>query len=157
MIDTKIEDLEKEDIVPFKRAIGQNAEVIMVGHLVIKDVDKKNPASLSKTVINDYLRNKYQYKGLVMTDDLKMRAISLRYGYVRAAVKACKAGADIVMIGAPHNTVIHAIHKIDINQIDKSVEKIIKLKEKYNITDEPAKGCNIEDINEKIEKINVQL
>ena len=92
-----------------------------------------------------------------MTDDLKMRAISLRYGYVRA---------DIVMIGAPHNTVIHAIHKIeknvknkkiDINQIDKSVEKIIKLKEKYNITDETAKGCNIEDINEKIEKINVQL
>lgn len=49
------------------------------------------------------------------------------------------------------------IKKIDINQIDKSVEKIIKLKEKYNITDETAKGCNIEDINEKIEKINVQL
>ena len=166
VIDAKIEDLEKGDIVPFKRAIGQNAEVIMVGHLVIKDVDKKNPASLSKTVINDYLRNKYQYKGLVMTDDLKMRAISLRYGYVRAAVKACKAGADIVMIGAPHNTVIHAIHKIeknvknkkiDINQIDKSVEKIIKLKEKYNITDEPAKGCNIDEINRKIEKINMKL
>lgn len=166
VIDAKIEDLEKEDILPFKRAIGQNVEVIMVGHLVIKDVDKKNPASLSKTVINDYLRNKYQYKGLVMTDDLKMRAISLRYGYVRAAVKACKAGADIIMIGAPHNTVIHAIHKIeknvknqkiDICQIDKSVEKIIKLKEKYNITDETAKGCNIEDINEKIEKINAQL
>lgn len=166
VIDAKIEDLEKEDILPFKRAIGQNAEVIMVGHLVIKDVDKKNPASLSKTVINDYLRNKYQYKGLIMTDDLKMRAISLRYGYVKATMKACKAGADIIMIGAPHNTVIHAIHKIeknvknqkiDICQIDKSVEKIIKLKEKYNITDEPAKGCNIEDINEKIEKINAQL
>ena len=166
MIDAKIEDLEKEDILPFKRAIGQNAEVIMVGHLVVKDVDKKNPASLSKTVINDYLRNKYQYKGLVMTDDLKMRAISLRYGYVKATMKACKAGADIIMIGAPHNTVIHAIHKIeknvknkkiDINQIDKSVEKIIKLKEKYNITDEKAKGCNIEQINKKISEINAQL
>ena len=81
-------------------------------------------------------------------------------------LKACKAGADIIMIGAPHNTVIHAIHKIeknvknkkiDINQIDKSVEKIIKLKEKYNITDELAKGCNIEMINKKIEEINTQL
>ena len=166
VIDAKIENLEKEDILPFKRAIGQNAEVIMVGHLVVKDVDKKNPASLSKTVINDYLRNKYQYKGLVMTDDLKMRAISLRYGYVKATMKACKAGADIIMIGAPHNTVIHAIHKIeknvknkkiDINQIDKSVEKIIKLKEKYNITDEKAKGCNIEQINKKIAEINAKL
>ena len=47
--------------------------------------------------------------------------------------------------------------KIDINQIDKSVEKIIKLKEKYNITDEPAKGCNIDEINRKIEKINMKL
>ena len=166
VIDAKIEDLEKEDILPFKRAIGQNAEVIMVGHLVVKDVDKKNPASLSKTIINDYLRNKYKYKGLVMTDDLKMRAISLRYGYVKATMKACKAGADIIMIGAPHNTVIHAIHKIeknvknkkiDINQIDKSVEKIIKLKDKYNIADEPAKGCNIDEINRKIEKINMKL
>ena len=101
-----------------------------------------------------------------MTDDLKMRAISLRYGYVKATMKACKAGADIIMIGAPHSTVIHAIHKIeknvknkkiDINQIDKSVEKIVKLKEKYNITDEPAKGCNIDEINRKIEKINMKL
>lgn len=49
------------------------------------------------------------------------------------------------------------IKKIDINQIDKSVEKIIKLKEKYNITDEPAKGCNIDEINRKIEKINMKL
>ena len=70
------------------------------------------------------------------------------------------------MIGAPHSTVIHTIHKIeknvknkkiDINQIDKSVEKIIKLKEKYNITDEQAKGCNIDEINRKIEKINMKL
>ena len=166
VIDTKIEELEKEDIVPFKKAIGQNAEVIMVGHLVIKDVDKKNPASLSKIIINDYLRKKYQYKGIVMTDDLKMRAISLWYGYAKAGVRACKAGANIIMIGAPYNTVIHMINKIeknvkngkiDINEIDKSVEKIIKLKEKYNITDEPAKGCNIDEINRKIEKINIQL
>ena len=79
---------------------------------------------------------------------------------------AKRAGADIIMIGAPHSTVIHAIHKIeknvknkkiDINQIDKSVEKIIKLKEKYNITDETAKGCNIEQINKKIAEINAQL
>ena len=47
--------------------------------------------------------------------------------------------------------------KIDINQIDKSVEKIIKLKDKYNIADEPAKGCNIDEINRKIEKINMKL
>ena len=162
-ITKNINELENEDIIPFKKAIGQNAEVIMVGHLMIKDVDRKNPASLSKKIINDYLRNKYQYKGVIMTDDLKMRAISLKYGYVRAAIKACKAGIDIIMAGASYNTIIRVIKKIesniknkkiDIKEIDKSVERIIKLKEKYNISDDPAKGCNIEEINQSIEKVN---
>lgn len=163
IITKNINELENEDIIPFKKAIGQNAEVIMVGHLMIKDVDRKNPASLSKKIINDYLRNKYQYKGVIMTDDLKMRAISLKYGYVRAALKACKAGIDIIMAGASYNTIIRVIKKIesniknkkiDIKEIDKSVERIIKLKEKYNISDDPAKGCNIEEINQSIEKVN---
>lgn len=164
VIHKSLEELEKEDIIPFRRAIGQNAEVVMVGHLMIKDVDSKNPASLSKKMISDYLRNECQYQGIVMTDDLKMRAISLKYGYVRATLRACNAGADIIMIGANYNTIIRAIkkiekniqkNKIDINKIDKSVEKILKLKEKYKITDEPAKGCNIKEINEKIEKLNL--
>ncbi len=166
VINKNIKELENEDIIPFKKAIGQNAEVIMVGHLMIKDVDSKNPASLSKKIINDYLRNNYQYKGIIMTDDLKMRAISLKYGYVRAALKACKAGDDIIMIGASYNTIIRVIkkiekniesRKIDINDINKRVERIMKLKEKYKISDEPAKGCNIEEINKRIEQINLNL
>lgn len=164
IITKKMNELENEDIIPFKKAIGQNAEVIMVGHLMIKDVDRKNPASLSRKMINDYLRNKYQYKGVIMTDDLKMRAISLKYGYVRAAIKACKAGADIIMAGASYRTISKVIkkiekeivnNKIDINQINKSVERIVNLKEKYQISDSPAKGCNIEEINKKIEQINI--
>lgn len=161
-----IDDLENEDIKPFKKAICQNAEIIMVGHLIIKDIDNKNPASLSSKVINDYLRNKYQYKGIVMTDDLKMRAISLKYGYIKAAVKACKAGNDIIMIGASYNIIIRVIkriernilkNKININNIDKSVERIIKLKQNYHIVDTQEKGCNIEDINKKIKQINSNL
>lgn len=166
VIHKSLEELEKEDIIPFRRAIGQNAEVVMVGHLMIKDVDSKNPASLSKKMISDYLRNECQYQGIVMTDDLKMRAISLKYGYVRATLRACNAGADIIMIGANYNTIIRAIkkiekniqkNKIDINKIDKSVEKILKLKEKYKIEDELTKGCNIKAINEKIEKLNSEV
>ncbi len=165
VINKSINELEKEDIIPFKEAIDQNAEVVMVGHLMIKDVDSKNPASLSKKIINNYLRNKYQYKGIIMTDDLKMRAISLRYGYVRAGLRACKAGADIIMIGASYNTIIRVIkkieknirnNKIDINQINNSVERILSIKEKYQISDSTVNGCNIEEINKAIEKINIQ-
>ena len=166
VITKSINELENDDMIPFKKAIGQNAEVIMVGHLMIKDVDSKNPASLSSKIINDYLRNKYQYNGIIMTDDLKMRAISFKYGCVRAAIKACKAGDDIIMIGASYNTITKVIkkieknilsNKIDVNKVDKSVDRIIKLKEKYNISDSPAKGCNVEEINSQIEQINSNL
>lgn len=163
VITKSMSELENEDMVPFKKAIGQNAEVIMVGHLMIKEVDNRNPASLSRTMINDYLRNKYQYKGIIMTDDLKMRAIRLKYGYVRASIKACKAGDDVIMIGASYNTIARVIHKIEkniknnkisINQINKSVKRILKLKEKYQVSDEQISGCNVLDINKRIEQIN---
>ncbi len=163
VIDKNFKEMENEDIIPFKRAIGQNAEVIMVGHLMIKNIDNKNPASLSKFILKNYLRQQCQYQGIIMTDDLKMRAISLKYGYIRAAKKACNAGADIIMIGASYSTIVKVIkkieksivnNKIDITQINQSVERIIKLKEKYQITDEKVKGCNVEEINKKIKIIN---
>lgn len=166
VITKKLKDLENEDIIPFKKAIGQNAEVIMVGHLMIKEIDSKNPASLSEKIIKDYLRNKYQYKGIIMTDDLKMRAISFKYGYVKAAIKACNAGDDMIMIGASYNTIIRVIKKIEKNierkkiniaEIDRSIERIIKIKEKYNVSDNLAEGCNIEEINKKIEEINSKI
>lgn len=165
-IDKDIKQLETEDMVPFENAIKQNAEVIMVGHLKIKSVDKRTPASLSKNIINNYLINKYNYKGLIMTDDLKMRAISLWYGYARACLKACKAGNDLILIGTPYYIVKRAIRKIERNvklglidekDIEKRVEKIVKLKEKYNIENEFACGCDINKINEEIEKINEKI
>ena len=68
------------------------------------------------------------------------------------------------MAGASYRTISKVIkkiekeivnNKIDINQINKSVERIVNLKEKYQISDTPAKGCNIEEINKKIEQINI--
>lgn len=117
-------------------------------------------------MINEYLRDKYQYNGIIMTDDFKMRAISFRYGYMRAAVKAFDAGADIIMIGTSYHTVIKVIKKIEknvkskklnIEKIDKSVNRIMNLKTKYAITDEPVNGCNIEKINKLINCINEKI
>lgn len=165
-INKTFQELEKEDLVPFEKAIEKNAEVIMIGHLMIKDMDNKNPASLSKKIIQDYLVKKYNYKGLIITDDLKMKAISFIYGYIKASVKAFKAGNHMIMIGAPYYIVKRSIRKIekyiinhdmDMQEINERIEKIIKLKEKYNIEDKIAQGCDIETVNEKIEEINRKI
>ena len=165
-IKEKIELLEKEDMKPFEAAIKNGADAIMVGHLIIKDVDKKYPASLSKKVIQKYLIEKYNYNGLIITDDMKMMAIRLHYNMKRAVKRAILAGNDIVMMGLSYKKVDKIIKyiisqikkgKISEERINKSVEKILRIKEKYNITDEKASGFDINKINEQIEKLNNSL
>lgn len=165
-ITQKIEILEKEDMLPFEKAIKENAKAIMVGHLIIKDVDKRYPASLSKKVIQKYLIEKYNYKGLIITDDLKMMAIQLHYNMKRATLKAIEAGNDIIMIGLSYRKVKSIIKyitkkvrkgKLDIERINQSVEKIIEMKEKYKIEDKEEKGFLIEEMNEKIKNINEKV
>lgn len=162
-IKTDINNLEKEDMNTFKNAIQNGADMIMIGHLIIEDIDKKDPASLSKIIIKGYLKEKYNYKGLIITDDLKMMAIRLRYSMKKATYKAIQSGNDIIMIGLDYNIVKKVIkdtikkvkrNKINIERIDESVSKILEIKEKYNITDNTANGCNIEDINNQIDKLN---
>lgn len=165
-ITQKIEVLEKEDMLPFEIAIKENAEAIMVGHLIIKDIDKNYPASLSKKVIQKYLIEKYNYKGLIITDDLKMMAIQLHYNMKKAVVKAIEAGNDIIMIGLSYKKINKIIKfivkevkngKIEEERINKSVEKIIQIKEKYNIEDKKVNGFCIKEINENIKKLNEKV
>ena len=165
-IKEKIELLEKEDMKPFEAAIKNGADALMVGHLIIKDVDKKYPASLSKKVIQKYLIEKYNYNGLIITDDMKMMAIRLHYNMKKAVKRAILAGNDIVMMGLSYKKVDKIIKyiisqikkgKISEERINKSVEKILRIKEKYNITDEKASGFDINKINEQIEKLNNSL
>lgn len=162
-IDKSMKNLEKEDILPFDYAIREGADAIMVGHLMLPDVDTENPASLSNIIIQKYLRDKYKFNGLIMTDDLKMRAIKYIYGYKEATMRAIKAGNDIIMIGSSYSTIKSIIkkikkqikdNKINIKDINKSIDRIISIKEKYKINDNEVKGTDIDNINTVIDKIN---
>ena len=131
----KKEQIEKEDMLPFIEAIKEGADSILVGHILIKDIDKKYPASLSKKIINGYLIEKYNFKGLIVTDDIKMKSIGLRYNYKKAVYKAIEAGNDMIMIGLSHRKIMKAIRyinklvkkgKISRERIDQSVKKSYK-------------------------------
>lgn len=162
IITKEIENLEKEDIVPFKKAIEENADAIMVGHLIVTKIDKIFPVSLSKKFINTYLREKLNFKGVIITDDLKMKSINFFYGGKYGAFRALRAGNDIVMMRLGYKKEKQILNKllknkIDLNDIDEKVKRILKLKQKYNIKDENVDGCNIDEINERINKINMSL
>lgn len=165
IVNSSIENLQNEDMYPFEQAINQGADAILVGHLLIKNVTGMYPASLSRKFITKYIRKKYRYNGLVITDDLKMRAIRFLYGPNVAIEKAFKAGNDVIIFRFKSNEEKRAINKI-INlaengkikesQINRSVRRIIKIKEKYNVSDEFVENdLDIEEINKEIEDIRL--
>ena len=162
----KIGHLEKDDMEPFENAIKQGADAIMVGHLMVKGGDFVYPASLSKKIISKYLIEKYNYKGLIITDDLKMMAIRAYYNINRAVVRAIKAGNDMVMLGNPYKEIEDAIKymtkkakagKLSEERIDESVQKILNMKEKYKVNDNQVKGFNIEEMNREIDELNENI
>lgn len=163
VINEKIEKLEKEDMYPFEQAIKNGADVVLVGHLLIKNITGIYPASLSRKFIAKYLRMKYRYNGVIITDDLKMKAIKILYGTKLSVRKAFEAGNDIIVFRYNNKKEVEVIEqiislvkkgKIKENRINKSVKRIIDLKNKYEISDtEEIQGIEIEKVNKEIETI----
>ena len=163
VVKKSMEEIEKEDILPFKKAIEQGTDAIMVGHLIIKAMSKTLPASLSRKFIGKYIRKKLRFNGLVITDDLKMKAIKFVYGYKLAIRQAFISGSDIVMFRFDYKdekSAIKQAYKMAKNgqikecRVNRSVRRILKIKEKYAVSDtREFNGINTIEINERIQKI----
>ncbi len=93
-----VAELERTDYVPFRAGIEAGLPAVMVGHIDVRAVDPGVPASLSRKVVTGQLRKRLGFDGLVVTDALDMRAVSARFGSARAAVRALRAGADVVLM-----------------------------------------------------------
>lgn len=91
---------QEKELHPYKHIIPTGkAKAIMMGHLFLHQFDKKYPASLSRIMILELLRKRLKFNGLVITDDLQMRGITIKYGLLEAVVHALAAGADLIIIG----------------------------------------------------------
>ena len=88
------------ELVPFKAAIDANVASIMTAHILIPALDDERPATLSSRVVTRMLKEDLGYGGLVLSDDLEMKAISGRYGIEDATVMAIAAGCDAVLMCA---------------------------------------------------------
>lgn len=147
-LDHSWERLESFELVPFKKAIEAEADMVMVAHIVFPGImEDELPASLSREVISGLLREKLNFDGVVISDDMDMGAIVKYYGIEEAAVRAVLAGTDIVSVC--HNyerqkqafeAILTAVEDgtIPMERIEQSVRRIIRLKLKYELTDEPA-------------------
>lgn len=145
-----MERLEKVELVPFRAALEENVTGIMSAHISYpKLLEPGESATLSKKILTGLLREKMGFQGLVITDDMEMNAISKRYSLDEAAVRAVKAGADIVLIST-HGRSIDLIReglwqavkegRISEERINRSVERILEAKLRYRVMDIDREG-----------------
>jgi beta-N-acetylhexosaminidase len=140
VVTKNLKQLQALELIPFKKAIQNGADVVMVAHILLPQIDDQFPASMSKKVITNVLRNQLNYEGVIITDDMTMGAVIKNYGIGEAAVASLKAGSDLILVAheyenaaAVFNSIKTAVKNGEIaeQRIDESVERIIRLKGKY--------------------------
>lgn len=94
---------QKEELIPFAELIqhhsGNLVDSVMLGHLFHQGFDKEFPTSLSPAICRDLLRNQLGFNGVIITDDLQMKAITDQYGLEDSVCLALAAGVDMIIIG----------------------------------------------------------
>lgn len=127
-----LEELESNDLIPFRYGISIGCGAIMVSHTIVKCLDPELPASLSPAVVG-YIRNTMAYNGVIATDDLIMQAITDRYGDGEAAVMAVAAGVDLLCCSSyqvQYEAVLQAVKdgRLELSSIKDSVCRIVQWK-----------------------------
>jgi beta-N-acetylhexosaminidase len=91
-------DLAASDLIPFQAAIDCGVAAVMLSHILYPRLDPRWPASLSIAIARDLLRGRMGYQGVVITDDLDMKAIADHYDVATAVGRILAAEIDIVLI-----------------------------------------------------------
>lgn len=162
VINKSLEEIRDFELIPFKKSIEEDVDMIMIAHILFPNIDKEYPSTMSKDIITYLLRKEMGFEGVIISDDLTMGAIIENYTLEGATLKFLQSGGDIALIchGTDDFKSIFEYIKIKvkneeipIEDIDNKVYRILKLKKKYNLQDTKIDELNIEEINNKTEEI----
>lgn len=166
VVSHNLKRLNEIELAPFKTLMDKGIGGVMVAHLYVPALEKEKgiPASISKNIITGLLKEKYGYKGLIITDALNMGAVAKRYKPGELDAFAFKAGNDIMLfsdgVKEGKRLIQLAIDKKEISQsrIEESVKKILLTKYFLGLKDyQPKNPDNInQDLNNESHQILVE-
>lgn len=128
-----LDELRGAELVPFRAGIEAGADAVMMGHLIVAEIDEQ-PALLSHKVVTGLLREELGFDGVVITDSLEMRAMTDHYGSGEIAVAAIQAGVDLLLCPQDLDEAIAALTRavedggISRQRLDESVLRVLRLK-----------------------------
>jgi beta-N-acetylhexosaminidase len=133
--------IDAVELVPFRAAIAAGVASIMTAHILIPAFDEDSPATLSPAIVDGLLKQTLGYGGLVLSDDLEMRAIGARYGIPEATVAAIAAGCDAVLMcgtsqepqAAALEALIHAVEAgtLPLKRVEDALTRHRRVKERF--------------------------
>lgn len=128
------EEIMADEMQPFRLGIEAGAEFVMVGHLIVPDIDEV-PATLSYKIATGILRDELKFEGVAITDSFEMESIADNYSVDDAVVMSVKAGMDMILqpkdMASAVNSIEQAVADGELSEdrIDESVRRILTLKE----------------------------
>jgi beta-N-acetylhexosaminidase len=135
------ERLREVEFLPFRAAVAAGVASIMTAHVLVPSLDEKRPATLSRRIVSGLLREEIGYDGVILSDDLEMKAIASEYSVPSAAVLAVEAGCDGVLIcsgnhdqqAAALEALIHAVEegRVPFGRVEDALRRQQRAKERF--------------------------
>ncbi len=144
------------ELVPFKAAIADGVDAVMTAHMAVPALEKAElPATVSPAVLTGLLRNDLNFGGLIVTDAMDMQGLTRQFPSGEASVRALEAGADVLLMPAHPEEVIHAVMnavrdgRLTKKRIEDSVTRVLAAKARVGLN--RGKFVNVEEISDVIE------
>lgn len=141
------ERLRAVELEPFRAAIEEGVAFIMTAHVLVPAFDEERPATLSPKVVQAILRDELKFDGVILSDDLEMKAVTARTPVPESAVEAIRAGCDGVLIcsgnidvqAAALEALVHAVEtgEIPARRIDDALRRLRRAKERFLAGERP--------------------
>lgn len=151
IIDKSMQELKENELIPFQNAVENQIPAVMTSHILFPQIAQDVPATLSKEILTGLLREEMGFDGLIITDGMRMQAITKYYGLEKACVQAINAGADLLITGSgggdasellvqekAYKAVLAAVINGEISEdrFNQAVLSVLKAKNKAGLLDE---------------------
>ena len=152
---------------PFRAAIAERVAFIMTAHVLVPSLDADRPSTLSPNIVQALLRDELRFDGVILSDDLEMKAVSTRYPVPESAVDAIRAGCDGILICSGDldlqartlEALVRAVESgaIPAARCDDAFLRLRRAKERFLMGERPGPARRMRDLRQVLGREEHQL